>query len=94
MALALSRRARETSDVKFYNLAEEALQKSSAISTNNFDGARIHVGPLLGKHEFAAAREEAVKLNKKMPDDVMVYSFLRDANVELAPLNRSRGPPA
>ena len=83
LALALSRRARETSDVKFYNLAEEALQKSSAISTNNFDGARIHVWLLLGKHEFAAAREEAVKLNKKMPDDVMLYGFLTDANVEL-----------
>ena len=83
LALALSRRARETSDVKFYNLAEEALQKSSVISTNNFDGARIHVWLLLGKHEFAAAREEALKLNKKMPDDVMIYGFLTDSNVEL-----------
>lgn len=83
LALALSRRARETSDVKFYNLAEEALQKSSAISANNFDGARIHVWLLLGKHEFAAAREEALKLNKKMPDDVMIYGFLTDSNVEL-----------
>jgi len=83
LALALSRRARETSDVKFYNMAEEALQKSSAISANNFDGARIHVWLLLGKHEFAAAREEAIKLNKKTPDDVMLYGFLTDANVEL-----------
>ncbi len=83
LALALSRRARETSDVRFYNMAEEALQKSSAISANNFDGARIHVWLLLGKHEFAAAREEAVKLNKKTPDDVMLYGFLTDANVEL-----------
>jgi len=83
LALALSRRARETSDVKFYNMAEEALQKSSAISPNNFDGGRIHVWLLLGKHEFAAAREEATRLNKKMPDDVMVYGFLTDANVEL-----------
>ena len=83
LALALSRRARETSDVKFYSMAEEALQKSFAISANNFDGAKIHVGLLLGKHEFAAAREEAVQLNKKTPDDVMVYGFLTDANLEL-----------
>ena len=27
--------------------------------------------------------EEAQKLNKKMPDDVMVWGFLTDANVEL-----------
>ncbi len=83
LALALSRRARETSDVKFYDMAEEALQKSSAISPNNFDGARIHVWLLLGKHEFAAALEAAKPLNKRVPDDIMLYGFLTDANVEL-----------
>jgi tetratricopeptide (TPR) repeat protein len=83
LALALSRRARETSDVKFYAQAEEALKKSFEVSPGNFDGQRILVWLLLGKHEFAAAREEARKINKKMPDDVMVYGFLTDANVEL-----------
>ena len=83
LALALSRRARETSNVIFYAQAEETLKKSFEISPGNFDGERIHVWLLLGKHEFAAAREEARKLNKKMPDDVMVYGFLTDANIEL-----------
>ncbi|HYU47901.1 MAG TPA: tetratricopeptide repeat protein [Terriglobales bacterium] len=83
LALALSRRARETSDVKFYTQAEETLKKSFGISPGNFDGERIRVWLLLGKHEFASAREEARKLNKKVPDDVMVYGFLTDANVEL-----------
>jgi|HubBroStandDraft_2_1064218.scaffolds.fasta_scaffold00263_19 tetratricopeptide (TPR) repeat protein len=83
LALALSRRARETSDVKFYAQAEDTLQKSFEIAPNNFDGQRIHVWLLLGKHEFAAARDAALKLNRKMPDDVMLYGFLTDANVEL-----------
>jgi tetratricopeptide (TPR) repeat protein len=83
LALALSRRARETSDVKFYAQAEETLKQSFEISPDNFDGERILVWLLLGKHEFAAAREEARKLNKKMPDDVIVYGFLTDANIEL-----------
>ena len=83
LALALSRRARETSDVNYYAQAEEALQKSFAISRDNFDGARTHVWLLLGKHEFAAALVEAKKLNQRMPDDVMTYGFLTDANVEL-----------
>ena len=83
LALAQSRRARETSDVKFYINAEETLKKSFAISPDNFDGKRIEGWLLLGKHEFAAAREEAIQLNKRMPDDVMVYGFLTDANVEL-----------
>ena len=83
LALAQSRRARETSDVKFYAAAEESLKESFAISPDNFDGKRIEVWLLLGKHEFAAAREEALKLNRRMPDDVMVYGFLTDANAEL-----------
>ena len=83
LALALSRRARETSDVAFYTQAEEALNKSFEILPNNFDGERTAVWLLLGKHEFAAALEKAKDLNKKMPDDVMVYGFLTDANVEL-----------
>ena len=83
LALALARRARETSDPSYYTQGEQALQKSFAISAGNYDGQRIEVWLLLGKHEFAAALEEAAQLNKKMPDDVMVWGFLTDSNVEL-----------
>src|SRR3954466_9643126 len=83
LALALSRRARETSDVTYYDQAEEALKQSLAILPDNFDGAKIHTWLLLGKHEFPAALEEAKKLNKRLPDDIMTYGFLADANVEL-----------
>src|SRR5579864_9338184 len=83
LALALSRRARETSDVKFYAEAEETLKRSFEISPDNFDGKRIQVWLLLGKHEFAMAREAALKLSKRMPDDVMIHGFLADANAEL-----------
>ncbi len=83
LALALSRRARETSDVNFYTQAEDALKKSFEIAPGNFDGERTAVWLLLGKHEFPAALEKAKELNKKMPDDIMLYGFLTDANVEL-----------
>jgi tetratricopeptide (TPR) repeat protein len=83
LALALARRARETSDVNFYTQGEDALHKSFAISPDNFDGQRIWVWLFLGKHEFAAALEAAKTLSQKMPDDVMLYGFLTDANVEL-----------
>ena len=83
LALALSRRARETSDVKFYAEAEKAIERSFEISPGNFDAERTQVWLLLGKHEFTAALEAAKKLNKKVPDDVMLYGFLTDANVEL-----------
>lgn len=83
LALALARRARETSDPRFYAQGQDALAKSFAISPDNYDGKRIEVWLLLGKHEFAAALEAAKPLNKKIPDDVMVWGFLTDANVEL-----------
>lgn len=83
LALALSRRAREMSDVNFYGQAEEALGKSFEISPANFDGERIHVWLLLGKHDFAAALDAAKKLSEKKPGDAMLYGFLTDANVEL-----------
>ncbi|HWZ82698.1 MAG TPA: tetratricopeptide repeat protein [Terriglobales bacterium] len=89
LALALSRRARETSDVKFYTQAEDTLKQSFEISPANFDGERIRVWLLLGKHEFGPAREEALKLSKRMPDDVMVRGFLTDANVELGNYNEA-----
>ena len=75
LALALARRARETSDPNYYAQGEQALQKSFAISPANYDGERIQVWLLLGKHEFAAAVEEATKLNKRMPDDVWCGDF-------------------
>ena len=83
LAIALSRRARETSDVSYYMQAEDALKKSQDLAPNNLEGAKIHVWLLLGRHEFPAALEAATALNKKIPDDVLVYGFMTDANAEL-----------
>jgi tetratricopeptide (TPR) repeat protein len=83
LAIALARRARETSDVAYYARAEEALQKSFALKPENFEGLRVKSWLLLGRHEFARALEVAQTLNKRAPDDVLVYGFLTDANVEL-----------
>jgi tetratricopeptide (TPR) repeat protein len=83
LAMAYARRARETSDVAYYQRAEETLAKSFAISAGNFEGCKIQTWLLLGRHEFAKAREAAMKLNKQNPDDVTVYGYLADANAEL-----------
>src|ERR1700721_3851772 len=83
LAAALVRRARETSDDAFYTQAEDAIRKSLIIAPNNFDAEKIRVSILLGEHEYPAALEIAQALNKKIPDDVMVYGLLTDANVEL-----------
>ena len=38
---------------------------------------------LLGQHRFTEALALAKQLNKKVPDDLMVYGLLTDANIEL-----------
>lgn len=83
LAIALSRRARETSDVLYYTQAEDALKKSLELAPGNMESEKIHVRLLLGRHEFPSALEAAKALNQKNPDDVLVYGFMTDANAEL-----------
>jgi tetratricopeptide (TPR) repeat protein len=83
LAIALSRRARETSDVLYYTQAEDALNKSLELAPGNMESEKIRVWLLLGRHEFPSALEAAKALNKKNPDDVLVYGFMTDANAEL-----------
>jgi tetratricopeptide (TPR) repeat protein len=83
LALALARRARETSDDSYYLKAEGALRKSFELSPENLEGQKVQVWILLGKHEFAKALKLANALNQRVPDDVLIYGFLVDANVEL-----------
>src|SRR5713101_6851233 len=83
LALALARRARETSDESYYLKAEGALKKSFELNPENLEGQKVQVWILLGKHEFAKALKLASSLNQSVPDDLLIYGFLVDANVEL-----------
>jgi tetratricopeptide (TPR) repeat protein len=83
LAMALARRARETSDPTFYAQALEEIGRSLTVAPDNFDALKTKAWVLLGQHDFAAARELATSLNKRAPDDVMVYGLLTDANTEL-----------
>ena len=83
LATALVRRAQETADVRFYAQAESAIEKSLEMAPNSFDAAKIRVSILLGEHEYPAALEAAKMLNQRVPDDVIVYGLLTDADVEL-----------
>src|SRR5580658_4586968 len=83
LAAALVRREQESSDASFTAQAEDAVKKSLEIAPNNFDAEKIQVSILLGRHEFPGALDLAAKLNQRVPDDVMVYGLLTDANAEL-----------
>ncbi|MBI2528232.1 MAG: hypothetical protein HYV93_19915 [Candidatus Rokubacteria bacterium] len=83
LALALARRARETADPTYYDRADAAIARSLEVAPGNLAAERTRIWVRLGKHEFAQALELAQRLNRKVPDDLMTYGFLVDANVEL-----------
>jgi tetratricopeptide (TPR) repeat protein len=82
-ALEYVKQARDTANPEYHAKAEEALRKSFEAEPDNFNGLKAKTWLLLGQHRFAEALELAKKLNSKAPDDLMVYGFLVDANVEL-----------
>jgi len=83
LGFALCHRGQETSDASLYSDADEALNTALQISPNNFEAEKAQVCVELGRHEFARARQLAMTLNKRIPDDVMVYGLLVDANAAL-----------
>ena len=83
LAMAFARRARETSDVRYYSRAEEALQQSFQLSPDNYEARKVQAWLFLGRHEFQKALDIASRLNQKNPDDISVYGYLADANAEL-----------
>jgi len=82
LAMALTRRARETSDPSYYDQAGEVLKESLKLAPDNFEARRIETWIALGKHEFSRALDLARALSKSRPDDVLAYALLTDACVE------------
>lgn len=82
LAMALTRRARETAEPTYYDQATEVLTESLRLAPNNFEARRIETWIALGKHEFSRALELARALSKSRPDDVLAYALLTDACVE------------
>jgi tetratricopeptide (TPR) repeat protein len=83
LAKALIRRARETGDPDYYQQAEKALADSFRAEPDNFEGHKTGVLILLGRREYAPALELARKLNKHIPDDVLLYGMIADACLAL-----------
>ena len=82
LAFALAARARETSDPKYYTLANEVVLKGLKLEPNNFDVLKAELWLLLGQYEFQKALEKARILNKRSGDDTMVSAMLADAAIE------------
>jgi len=83
LAWGLARRALETSDHASYREAGEAVAEALRLSPGDHEAQKARVWVLLGQHEFARALDEAKALNRRVPDDLIVYGLLSDAHVEL-----------
>ena len=81
LAVAYVQRVRETADPGYYVQAETVLQKSFQITPDNLEGQKARLMILLGRGEFAQALGLAKALNKKTPDDVLLYGFIADAAI-------------
>lgn len=83
LAIALLLRERETSDTAMFDQVQAALDKSLKLAPANFEAQKVEAALLLGKHEFAKALTLAQRLNEQVPDDVMTYGYIADADIAL-----------
>src|SRR6202166_2129469 len=83
LALALVRRARETGDNSYYEQAQAAIDSSLRIEPRNFEAQQAHVDLLLSEHEYRQALDEARALNQRMPDAVLVWGYMAEAEAAL-----------
>ncbi len=83
LAIALLRRERETSDEGLFDQAQAALDKSFTLAPENLETQKVKAALLLGRHEFSSALTLAQAINKQVPDDVMTYGYIADADIAL-----------
>jgi tetratricopeptide (TPR) repeat protein len=83
LALALVRRARETGDNSYYEQARAAIANSLRIEPNNFEAEQAQVDLLLAEHRYRLALEQARALNHRMPDAVLIWGYMAEAQAAL-----------
>jgi tetratricopeptide (TPR) repeat protein len=83
LAIALIRRTRETGDKSYDQQAQAAIERSLKIQPENFEAGQAHVALLLAEHRYHSALDEARTLNHRMPDAVLVWGDLAEAQAAL-----------
>ena len=83
LAFAYCRWARDTGDVKLYDSADNALQRSFQLSPANYEAQKLEVTVLLGRRDFAKALKLATELNHKVPDDIAGWGLVVDSRLAL-----------
>jgi len=80
---AYIQRARETGDITYFNLAEQALRKSLEIDPRNGGALRHLAYVFFSHHEFKEAADTAAKAIELDPADSHAYGVLGDSFLEV-----------
>ncbi len=83
LALAYQRRAREISDPTFLANAEEAVAQGLKADPKDFLLQKTRISLLLSRQDYVHAKEQAMLMHKRTPDDVMLYGYLAEADIAL-----------
>jgi cytochrome c-type biogenesis protein CcmH/NrfG len=83
LAIGFLRRVRETADPNYLNQADDALAQGLKLDSTDFQLQRTQVALMLSRHQFLEARELATALHHRVPDDVMTYGCLAEADMGL-----------
>jgi len=83
LAVAFVRRARETGDNSYFEKAQAAIANSLQIEPKNFEGEQAQVELLLAEHKYRSALDQARALNQRMPDAVLVWGYMAEAEAAL-----------
>ena len=73
---------RSTEDLNFNNTAEDAINRSLAVESDNYDGLKLRAKLQLTNHRFAEALETTRRLQTFRNDDHDVWGMITDALVE------------
>ena len=83
MALALAKAARATGRAEFLEQAEHSIAEALRLAPDNFEARKGEVAIRLAGHRYTEALAEAKALNKKVPDDNLMYGYMADAAMAL-----------
>jgi tetratricopeptide (TPR) repeat protein len=87
---AYSRKARESGDVTYFHLAEQALRKALQLRPQYSEALRHLAFVLYAQHDFAGAAEEAIKAIELDPTDGHADGVLGDAHLEVGQYSQAQ----
>ena len=93
LAGAYAQKARETGDIEYLGLADEALQQSLRLESTHVDAAPAYTQLAtvhLAEHRFSDAGKDALKAIALLPADLAAYPYAGDAQLELGNYDESQ----